>query len=344
MADMAKRFPENPLISPADVKPSRKDYEVIGSFNAGAVMYNDQTILLLRIAERPKNKADNEQVSPILDAKTGKIRLLRVKGDDPDLEVPDARSFYYKNKMYLTCQGIPYLIEIDMSDNSFSKHHDKKNPFGFPLCLCLGNDDTIFITDGETRTVYKFRNGEVKPFITDGLSRPTGISANVEKERLYIVDTGDHDLKIFDFDGKLIKTVSDDLTTDDKFHFPTHVSTTVDNDILVNDALNYKIKRFDSDGHLLSSFGEEGDGPGTFSRPKGVASDSEGNIYVVDNLFDNLQIFDSTGRFLLVIGSVGSQVGQFYSPSGLAITNDTVYIADTYNDRIQILRFLGRPK
>ena len=249
-----------------------------------------------------------------------------------------------KNKMYLTCQGIPYLIEIDMSDNSFRKHHDKKNPFGFPLCLCLGNDGTIFITDGDTRSVFEFRDGEVRPFITDGLSRPTGITANVEKERLYIVDTGDHDLKIYDFDGKLIRTVSEDLTTVDKFHFPTHVATTVDNNILVNDALNYRIKRFDSDGHLISSFGEEGDGPGTFSRPKGVASDSEGNVYVIDNLFDNLQVFDSTGRFLLVIGSVGSQIGQFYSPSGVAITNDTIYIADTYNDRIQILHFLGCPK
>lgn len=249
-----------------------------------------------------------------------------------------------KDKMYLTCQGIPYLIEIDMSDNSFRKHRDKKNPFSFPLGLCSGSDGVVFITDGETKTVYKFKDGKVKPFITDGLSRPTGITANVEKERLYIVDTGDHNLKIYDFDGKLIRAVSDDLPVGDKLHFPTHVATTVNNDILVNDALNFKIRRFDSDGHLISSFGEEGDGPGTFSRSKGVASDSEGNIYVIDNLFDNLQIFDSTGRFLLVIGSVGSQIGQFYSPSGVAITNDTVYIADTYNDRIQILHFLGRPK
>ncbi len=248
-----------------------------------------------------------------------------------------------KDKMYLTCQGIPYLIEIKLSDNSYKKYYDKNSPFSFPVCLCQGNDDVIFITDSENKAVYKFENGKVKPFITEGLSRPTGISANSDKKLIYIIDTGDHDLKIYDFDGKLIRVVSNDLAIEDRFHFPTYVATARDNNILVNDALNYKIKRFDSDGNFISAFGEEGDGPGTFARVKGVATDSEGNIYVVDNLFDNMQIFDSTGRFLLVVGSVGNEAGQFYSPSGLAINNDTVYIADTYNDRIQILHFLGGP-
>lgn len=99
---LIQRFAENPLIVPADVKPSRDDYEVIGSFNAGATVYNNQTILLLRIAERPKNRSQKEQLAPILDPTTGQINLLTVKHDDPCLEVPDPRVFYYKDKMYLT--------------------------------------------------------------------------------------------------------------------------------------------------------------------------------------------------------------------------------------------------
>ena len=246
-----------------------------------------------------------------------------------------------KNKMYLTCQGIPYLIEINMTNNSYKTYSDKENPFSFPVSLCQGNDEIIFITDSENRTVYKFEKGKIKPFITEGLSRPTGIAAHAEKKLLYVIDTGEHDLKIFDFKGNLIKAVSNDLATEEKFHFPTYVSITDDNYVLVNDALNYKIKRFDLGGNFISSFGDERDGPGTFSRPKGVATDSEGNIYVIDNLFDNLQVFDSTGHILLVVGAVGNQKGQFYSPSGLAINNDTVYIADTFNNRIQILHYLG---
>ena len=52
---MLTRHPANPLISPADVQPSRPDWEVMGAFNAGACRYGDEVILLLRVAERPLN-------------------------------------------------------------------------------------------------------------------------------------------------------------------------------------------------------------------------------------------------------------------------------------------------
>ena len=52
-----QRLRENPLITPADVPPSRPDYEVVGAFNPGAIKYKDEILLLLRVAERPKDKS-----------------------------------------------------------------------------------------------------------------------------------------------------------------------------------------------------------------------------------------------------------------------------------------------
>lgn len=51
---MIERFVQNPLITPADVKPSRPDFEVMCAFNAGATLYRGKTLLLVRVAERPK--------------------------------------------------------------------------------------------------------------------------------------------------------------------------------------------------------------------------------------------------------------------------------------------------
>jgi predicted GH43/DUF377 family glycosyl hydrolase len=99
---LVERCTENPLIVPADVTPSRPDYEVVGAFNAGATVYNDEILLLLRVAERPKDKADDEELAPILDPKTGQINPMRIKHGDPDLEILDSRVFNYKRKMYLT--------------------------------------------------------------------------------------------------------------------------------------------------------------------------------------------------------------------------------------------------
>lgn len=48
------RHPANPLLAPADVAPSRPDFEVIGVFNAGVARCGAEVILLLRVAERPR--------------------------------------------------------------------------------------------------------------------------------------------------------------------------------------------------------------------------------------------------------------------------------------------------
>lgn len=100
---IVERFPENPLIRPEDVPASRDDYEVVGAFNPAATIFNDEVLLLLRVAERPKDKAPDEQVAPILDPKTGQLRHFRLKNDDPSItDIPDSRSFYVHGEMMLT--------------------------------------------------------------------------------------------------------------------------------------------------------------------------------------------------------------------------------------------------
>lgn len=244
--------------------------------------------------------------------------------------------------IFLTCQNFQYLIEVDQADNSFRLHSDKKHPFAYPLALCSGGPDVVFISDSENGSVYRYQNGKLTLFIGDNLMRPTGLAASPERGRLYVVDTGEHDIKMFDFDGNFLGRFPDSGMTEARLHYPTFAWIGEGDDyLLVNDALNFRIARFDLDGNFVSAFGEEGDGPGTFSRPKGIATDSQGHIYVVDYLFDNLQIFNDQGQVLLAVGSRGQDRGQFWSPGGIDIVNDTIYIADTFNNRIQILHYLG---
>lgn len=97
------RFSENPLISPKDVKPSRSDFEVMSVLNPGVTRFGDDTILLLRICERPIQ--ENGWISvPVLDnaSKQHDCKILRFKKDDPLLEMNDPRIFAYENCVYLT--------------------------------------------------------------------------------------------------------------------------------------------------------------------------------------------------------------------------------------------------
>lgn len=86
---MFTRHPANPLIRPAHVKPSRSDFEVIGTFNAGAASYQDETVLLVRVAERPVNTPPGEIWCPYY--KAGEVQFQVVRRDDPAYDTRDSR-------------------------------------------------------------------------------------------------------------------------------------------------------------------------------------------------------------------------------------------------------------
>lgn len=97
------RFDNNPLITPKDVKASRPDFEVVCVFNAGAIRFGKEVLLLLRVAERPRPQP-GEVVAPVLhpDDPSRGIQVLRVRKGDPDLKEIDSRVFKYKGSTYLT--------------------------------------------------------------------------------------------------------------------------------------------------------------------------------------------------------------------------------------------------
>ncbi len=72
---LARRLAENPLITPADVKPSLPALEVVSAFNAAAARVGDEIVLLLRVAERPRT-----DIEPPADAMT-----LDLEGPEPVL-------------------------------------------------------------------------------------------------------------------------------------------------------------------------------------------------------------------------------------------------------------------
>ncbi|HTD64236.1 MAG TPA: hypothetical protein VK732_05815, partial [Verrucomicrobiae bacterium] len=55
---LGHRLAQNPLITARDVKPSLPQLEVVSVFNAATARLNGETILLLRIAERPRSDID----------------------------------------------------------------------------------------------------------------------------------------------------------------------------------------------------------------------------------------------------------------------------------------------
>ncbi len=55
---LARRLPENPLLTARDVPPSLPELEVVSVFNAAVARVGDEIVLLLRVAERPRSDID----------------------------------------------------------------------------------------------------------------------------------------------------------------------------------------------------------------------------------------------------------------------------------------------
>ena len=75
--------------------------------------------------------------------------------------------------------------------------------------------------------------------------------------------------------------------------------------------------------------------------PRCVAIHDNGDIYVGSE-HGCIYVFDRTGKRKNTIGSNGSGDCQFSSPSGISIKGDVLYVAESYNHRVQKLTSSGK--
>ena len=88
---MLTRLHDTCLITPADVPPSRDDLAVVGAFNPGAIATGagDEVVLLVRVAERPRERRAGYTPLPRWDVAVGEIVIDWTPDDD--LTVIDPR-------------------------------------------------------------------------------------------------------------------------------------------------------------------------------------------------------------------------------------------------------------
>lgn len=96
------RAPENPIIGPHDVNPSREDFEVIGVFNAGVARYGREVILLLRVAERPINDDASVVLTALFDFQEDRLVTRSFPKSDPENDFSDPRLIVRPQETYLT--------------------------------------------------------------------------------------------------------------------------------------------------------------------------------------------------------------------------------------------------
>jgi beta-1,2-mannobiose phosphorylase / 1,2-beta-oligomannan phosphorylase len=96
------RLDTNPLVTPEDLAPTRDDLAVLCTLNPAAVRFADEVLLLVRVGEMPVDVPPDEIAAVICDNPAGEIEIRRFRRDDPDIEIPDPRTFSHRGRMLLT--------------------------------------------------------------------------------------------------------------------------------------------------------------------------------------------------------------------------------------------------
>ncbi|MCF6242239.1 MAG: glycoside hydrolase family 130 protein [Bacteroidales bacterium] len=134
---MLYRNPKNPLITPKMIEPSAEGLQVVGAFNPAAVQFNDEIILIIRVAETTIKKKDIVSV-PYFKFTEGKskIEVLDIPERSPDLTLKDTRGIFYKGKDYLSSLSHLRLarskdgINFKVDEKPFILPADRTESFG----------------------------------------------------------------------------------------------------------------------------------------------------------------------------------------------------------------------
>jgi uncharacterized protein (TIGR03663 family) len=208
---------------------------------------------------------------------------------------------------------------------------DELGPFGnfnAPHDLAIDSTGNLYVADSNNHRIVKLSpDGEVldtwdsnwwvglqtwKPGCLDTNDQPLALGDGQFCEpwgitvgpdgRVYVADTWNHRVQIFDRDGQFLT----------------------------------KFGVWGQSGSSVTS------APGEFYGPRDVVVDDQGNIYVSDTGNKRIQVYDSGYQFVRAFGGPGIVEGRLEEPVGLSIgPNQELYVADTWNNRIQVFDLVG---
>lgn len=230
--------------------------------------------------------------------------------------------------------------------------------------MAVDGSDRLYVFNRSTHPVMVFdRGGSLVSSWGEGVFvRPHGIRID-HSGAVYCTDDGDHTVRKFSPDGKLLMTLGtrnqpsltgyvekpDLLASLDTikrggppFNRPTGVAFSSIGDIYVTDGYgNARVHRFTPEGKLIHSWGEPGSGPGEFRLPHNVWVDRQDRIWVPDRENSRVQVFNTDGVFLFQWADVVRPTDVFIDEDGTVYIPEIGHVGDA-GPRISLYTRDGR--
>ncbi len=210
--------------------------------------------------------------------------------------------------------------------------------------IAVAGDGTVYVT-GMGPVVHIFdAQGEPKGTIgQEGdapgqLRRPVDVALDAAGD-VYVIDAQSRRIERYSPAGAYRQTIGGGLAGQPVLDSPRVLAIDGQGRLYVGMGDDYLIQMLSGDGQHLDTFGKSY-AEESMWRTGGLALDERGRLYASRNVGHSIQAFSvgDTPTWLWDYGQLGSELGQFNSPSGMACRGNVLYVADTANHRIQILR------
>lgn len=182
---------------------------------------------------------------------------------------------------------------------------------------------------------------------------PAGVHVNAVKRQIYVADTGNHRVQIFNADSfAYVATLGVSTAPGtDNAHFNLPRDAVLDpslGEIIVADSGNSRLQRFDAGSFAyrgtVGGAGLSAASNAYLGKPVNIAFDPSTNLILVSDQSsdDRVQVLDAlTYGYVLTLGttgSVGAGNSQFAGPSGAVVdsAHGRAFVGDAQNDRVQV--------
>ncbi len=147
--------------------------------------------------------------------------------------------------------------------------------------------DIVDVFDADTfKLLRKIGTAGKRHLLSDpgNFALPTNVA--VDKEgNVYVTDTLNNRIEIFDADGKFVRAFGKNGDGPGHLARPKGIAIDSDGHVWVVDAVQQRVQVFDNEGRLLIYFGQPGYWPGQFSAPYDIAIDTKNNRVVTSEQF-----------------------------------------------------------
>lgn len=233
----------------------------------------------------------------VFDQEKKKVSYLG-RGTQLRLFVPIGITVDSRGRVWVADAAGQHVIAYDLDGNIvmvLGKQDELENPTGIAIDE---ERNRAYVVDSKKHAIVVYNPDTGEKLATIGkrgsekgeFNFPTNIALD-RKGRLYVTDTINHRVQIFDPEGNFVETFGGQGRRRGDFLKPKGIALDPWDNIYVTDADFDNLQIFDQQKRLLMFLGTAGQAYGRFWLPAGIHVDARNRIIVVDQNNHRIQIF-----------------------------------------------------